>query len=570
MLSQAVNLDDKVLKGIFKNLYYPDSPYEFSVLPADILGQVYEQFLGKVIRLTAGHQAKIEEKPEVKKAGGVYYTPTYIVDYIVENTVGKLVEGKTPRQVSELRILDPACGSGSFLLGAYQHLLDWHLEYYQKSKVKSEQKRIVQVGAEDWRLTVEERKRILLNNIYGVDIDSQAVEVTKLSLLLKVLEGEKQSQSSMFQERVLPSLDANIKCGNSLIGPDFYAQQQTSMFEMEEEERYRINVFDWQTEFEEIMSAGGFDAVIGNPPYINIRILSKILGDNTKEYFKSKYFCAFKGYDIYVLFIEQGLNILKKAGHLGFIIPNKIGILDYAFKCRSLILERTSILNIVDASNLKVFGNVGVYPYIITLKKERAKDNFQTKILIAENLKSIINNSISNEIPQSSFNPEDGFTIHSSIDVESKVKTQRLVHRATLHSGTTGFSAQIISKELVEFPDKSDNHFHFIVSGNIDRYIVNLGDVTYMKNKYSMPGLSKNSKALTNNKISLYADEKIVIAGMTKRLEATYDSGGLALGVQVYAAKEMGDNPMCLLGLLNSNLLSYLFRTRFQAKHLAG
>ncbi len=117
------------------SLYYPDSPYEFSVLPADILGQVYEQFLGKVIRLTAGHQAKVEEKPEVKKAGGVYYTPTYIVDYIVENTVGKLLEGKTPeagRQSS--RILDPACGSGSFLIGAYQYLLDWHRDLVRRRR----------------------------------------------------------------------------------------------------------------------------------------------------------------------------------------------------------------------------------------------------------------------------------------------------------------------------------------------------------------------------------------------------------------------------------------------------
>jgi len=100
-----------VLQPILGGLYYPQSPYEFSVLPTEILGQVYEQFLGKVIRLTAGHRAKVEEKPEVKKAGGVYYTPTYIVDYIVQQSVGKLIEGKTPRQISKLRVLDPACGA---------------------------------------------------------------------------------------------------------------------------------------------------------------------------------------------------------------------------------------------------------------------------------------------------------------------------------------------------------------------------------------------------------------------------------------------------------------------------
>ena len=116
----------------------PDSPYEFSVLSADILGQVYEQFLGKVIRLTPGHRAVVEEKPEVRKAGGIYYTPTYIVDYIVKNTVGKLVGAENfqplrktiPKEISKIRILDPACGSGSFLLGAYQYLLDWHRDWY--------------------------------------------------------------------------------------------------------------------------------------------------------------------------------------------------------------------------------------------------------------------------------------------------------------------------------------------------------------------------------------------------------------------------------------------------------
>ena len=142
-LTPELVVDDKVLKEILRRLYYPESPYEFAAMPADILGQVYEQFLGKVIRLTAGHRAKIEEKPEVRKAGGVYYTPTYIVDYIVENTVGKLVEGKTAQEVGgltatfkeskggrPLSVLDPACGSGSFLIVAYQYLLDWYLKQY--------------------------------------------------------------------------------------------------------------------------------------------------------------------------------------------------------------------------------------------------------------------------------------------------------------------------------------------------------------------------------------------------------------------------------------------------------
>ena len=182
-LTASLKVDDKTLKGIIRNIYYPESPYEFSVLPSDILGQVYEQFLGKVIRLTPGHRAVVEDKPEVKKAGGVYYTPSYIVEYIVKNTVGKLLEGKNPKQATKLKILDPACGSGSFLIGAYQHLLDWHRDWYAANDpdkwTKGRTPNLFQGPGGDWRLTTGERKRILLNNIFGVDIDSQAVEVTK-------------------------------------------------------------------------------------------------------------------------------------------------------------------------------------------------------------------------------------------------------------------------------------------------------------------------------------------------------------------------------------------------------
>jgi type I restriction-modification system DNA methylase subunit len=324
-LTPFLKIDDKPLKDIFSNLYYPESPYEFSVLPADILGQVYEKFLGKVIRLTAGHQAKIEEKPEVRKAGGVYYTPGYIVDYIVKNTVGKLVEGKKPGPrggVSHLRILDPACGSGSFLIGAYQFLLDWHRDEYindgPENWSKGKTPRIYQSQKGEWRLTTDERKRILLNNIYGVDIDHQAVEVTKLSMLLKVLEGEDEQsigkQMLLFQERVLPDLSNNIKCGNSLIGPDFYSHQQTSLFD--EEEIYRVNAFDWNAEFAEIMKEGGFDAVIGNPPWgANIH-------DSTKKYLASCYSRVVdRMVDTYIYFIDKALRISRSKGGLGLVIP---------------------------------------------------------------------------------------------------------------------------------------------------------------------------------------------------------------------------------------------------------
>ncbi len=408
-LTLGLEIDDKILKDIIKDLYYPDSPYEFSVLPPEILGQVYEQFLGKVISLTTGHRAKVEYKPEVRKAGGVYYTPSYIVKYIVENTVGKLLEGQTPTAASELRVLDPACGSGSFLIGAYQRLLDWHRDWYvdklvpileagQNTASKEVQallpegyiapkggrgkKRnqsnnnhfpIFQAQGGEWKLTTEERKRILLNNIYGVDIDPQAVEVTKLSLHLKVLEGESEEtlskQLKLFQERALPDLGQNIKCGNSLIGWDILEGRP----EMTEEEIERINPFDWEGEFPDIMKRGGFDAVIGNPPYVRQETLG-----NFKTYLVQNYNSYHGMADLYIYFIEKSLKLLQTRGIFSMIVSSSLLKAAYAVSLRQYICQENSIRCLVDFGGLPVFTNAkDTYVCIPTVDKELMLDNVQ-------------------------------------------------------------------------------------------------------------------------------------------------------------------------------------------------
>ena len=372
-LTPTLSIDDKILHDIIRQLYYP-SPYAFNVFPVEVLGNAYEQFLGKRISLTSGHRAKIEEKPEVRKAGGVYYTPQYIVDYIVEHTVGELLKDKTPKQVGDLRVLDPACGSGSFLLGAYQYLLDWHLKTYvaeyknsgaipasppargQRPR-KSDPQAIFQDAHGGWALTTAEKKRILLNNIYGVDIDANAVEVTKLSLLLKVLENENRdsmdSQLGLWHERALPNLSNNIKCGNSLIGPDYYDNQQGALFD--EEEMLRVNVFDWSKEFADVFAGGGFDAVIGNPPYIRIQAM-KEWAPTEVEFYKQKYKSASKGnYDIYVVFVEKGLALINPKGLLGFILPHKFFNAKYGESIREIIAKGKRISHIVHFGFQQVF-----------------------------------------------------------------------------------------------------------------------------------------------------------------------------------------------------------------------
>ncbi len=393
----GLTVDDAVLKEIIRKLYYPDSPYEFSVIGADILGQVYEQFLGKVIRLTAGHQAKVEEKPEVRKAGGVYYTPTYIVEYIVRNTVGKLLEGKTAHEVAArtrtwkpakggrpLSVLDPACGSGSFLIGAFQYLLDWYRDWFVADDPKRHKDRVYQTKKGQWRLSTAERKRILLDHIYGVDIDSQAVEVTKLSLLLKVLEGETKEtlQRQLFaKERALPDLADNIKCGNSLIGPDFYRGKQLDL--LDEEERLRINVFDWQTEFRPIMQSGGFDAVIGNPPYVRMEAFKSI-----KVYLSEHYESHEERSDLYSYFIERAIDLLNPAGLFGMIVSNKFIRAKYGRPLRRVLSNRVKITCLTDFAGASVFVGATVRT-IVVLATPTRNPSIQTNYVPVPDLETL-------------------------------------------------------------------------------------------------------------------------------------------------------------------------------------
>lgn len=377
-LTLNLSIDSKVLTHIIKHIYYPESPYEFSVWTPEILGNVYEQFLGKTIRLTPGHRAKVEYKPEVKKAGGVYYTPQFIVEYIVGETVGRACKGKTPGQISKLRILDPACGSGSFLLGAYAYLLSHHLDYYTNHNPSRRRDKIYQGRDKRWFLTIKEKKRILLTNIFGVDIDTQAVEVTKLSLLLKVLEDENkdvlEKQQKLWRERALPDLGNNIKCGNSLIGLDSYDGRQARL--IADEDGQMADTFDWKTEYPNIIRSGGFDVVMGNPPYASIQTLRGHRPFEAAE-MKRRYVSAQSGsFDIYVVFIERGLQLLNPSGILGYICPHKFFNAKYGEPLRRLIAEGRYLSKVVHFTDQQVFKGATTYTCLLFLDK-RNKYKFE-------------------------------------------------------------------------------------------------------------------------------------------------------------------------------------------------
>jgi type I restriction-modification system DNA methylase subunit len=336
-------------------------PYNFAQIGVELLGSIYERYLGKTIRVTET-RAIVEEKPEVRKAGGVYYTPKYIVDYIVAQTVGKLIEGKTPKQIEKLKMLDPACGSGSFLLGAYQALLDYHMRYYTENakKKKAEQPRLIDAAESgEFRLSLEDKAAILRNNIFGVDIDPQAVEITMMSLYIKMLEGER---GAIAGQGVLPRLRDNIKCGNSLIGYDIGA--------LSAEDKERINPFDWNSKsegFGEIMAAGGFDAVVGNPPY-GAELLRA-----AKKYLSEKYPLV-SDFETSQYFIAESEKLAKRGGYVSFIIPNTLFLNLFALKFRQFILNSYTLQRVTNLSEIDVFEGATVRTVIPILVKGKGKN----------------------------------------------------------------------------------------------------------------------------------------------------------------------------------------------------
>jgi adenine-specific DNA-methyltransferase len=378
-----VSIDDNVLSHIIVNLYYPECPYEFSVLPVEILGSIYERFLGKTIRFRTvkgdTHTAIIEEKPEVKKAGGVYYTPQYIVDYIVQNTVGEKIKNKTPQEIADIRICDPACGSGSFLVGAYQYLLDYHLDYYTQAKnIKAALKggKIYEAAFQAYRLTIMEKQRILENNIFGVDIDGQAVEVTKLSLYLKLLENESgESTGELFKYSdmtLLLSLEENIKCGNSLVGTDFYLQPN---LDLTDDDRIKVNCFDWEKEFGQRIArmntndAGLFDVIIGNPPYFNIQTLGA--KSEIAQYIQKKYADIWQDKsDILFYFLAKALRLSK--GNVGFILSNAFLFSDKAQKLRNKIIDDGRLAKIVNFEQFQAFEGASITTGIFIFNSEHS------------------------------------------------------------------------------------------------------------------------------------------------------------------------------------------------------
>jgi type I restriction-modification system DNA methylase subunit len=542
-ITKSLEVDDSVIEEIVEDFYFPRSPYEFSAIPSDILGQVYERFLGEKIRLTHEHSAKIEQKPEVRKAGGVYYTPSYIVDYIIENTIGKLIEGKTPKQIEKMKIVDPACGSGSFLIGAYQYLLDYHLKYYHDNPSK-ENGELTPNG----NLTTSEKKRILVNNIYGVDIDAQAVEVTKLNLVLKAMEGEtKQSinaQLKLLHEPVLPTLSHNIKCGNSIVGHDVFEKCPGLSTDQTKE----INAFDWQLEFDEVFKEGGFDAVIGNPPWVSLsgKFANDILEDNIQDYLTQTYQGDTYRPNLYEYFVSKGLQLVKEEGMFSFVVPDRLG------QNKQFKSLRERILNSMRIEKLcyKVpFPDITADTLIFVFSN--INPNEDHKVETVEYEKSPI------DIPQRLYinDSECSWFYYKNLKVmelaqklESHQKTKKLKEFCRVSGGFIGQSS------LITDVMKSDDQDKVVKGKSINRYQVY--DCVWFDFDLD------NLKGGTRDTQKLGAQPKILIRKTGDRLICAVEETGLFPEQSLYFLYEFNDNisHWYLLSVLNSKLLTGYFR----------
>lgn len=369
-----LTVSDAVIIEIFQSLYYPNNSYEFGVIDPYIIGQIYELFLDEALVIREDGHIETQEKPEVVDSQGAVNTPKNITDIIIEETLRPLYENRTPEEVAQYRIADICCGSGNFLLSAFEYIVNYHIEYYRNHDRENAERRgdIYQLaGSTNYILSYERKRSILKNNIFGVDIDPLAVEVSKFSLLLKALENSSLEEAEAFHQRtnqrILPNLDENIKNGNSLVNMA-YARFDRSVYQ-NVSLMNKLKMFDWNAEF----GNRKFDAIIGNPPYIRVQNMVHYSREEY-DFYKSNHSpyvtAQTDALDKYYLFIEKGLTLLNDGGMLGYIVPHKFMNIKSGAKLRELLSSNSSVKKILHFETHQVFENRNTYTCILVLSKQ--------------------------------------------------------------------------------------------------------------------------------------------------------------------------------------------------------
>lgn len=520
-----------------KSGYYE---YDFSIIPADVLGSVYENYLSYQLAQSE-NEISVSKDSKKRKEQGIYYTPPYIVDFIVSNALNPVLEKcKSLKELEHIKVLDPACGSGSFLIKALDVINEKYKQFGEK-------------GDESTKV------KILTNNIYGVDLDEKAVEITRLNLLI----------NSLDQKMKFPPLDKNIKRGNSLV--------LASGDELEKfygDDSSEVRVFNWKEEFPSVFTRDnpGFDVVIGNPPYIDSESMTKTMPAD-RNYMSAHYDSAKGNWDMFCVFIEQALRLCRKNGYHSFIVPNKLISANYASEIRKILSEQNYVTLLRDYSEIKVFP-IAVYPIVYVAEKTQPGTTTTVEFAVPNKNTFKI---ISRQVDYEQFSNKGSWQLQKSQSlneltekISNPDKTKLLSEYATLTGAATVAEAYLI-KEYIS--DDSLNSLKMVNSGTIDRYSSLWGrkEIRYLGTKLLKPTISKqNLSKISEKRVAQSESSKIVIANMTRRLECMFDEKGNYLAGKSTTIVISKNNLKVLLAVLNSNLINYFIKDKFGSNHMQG
>ncbi|MHB8156142.1 MAG: Eco57I restriction-modification methylase domain-containing protein [Desulfocucumaceae bacterium] len=602
------DIDDKVLVPIIEEL----NGIDFKNVSVHIIGEVYENYLGEMLRVTKKSGLKVQEHKEQakRKSQGIYYTPEYIVDYIVKNTVGELLDlslnpspgrggkqnptrGKgamTTEEIMKIKVLDPACGSGSFLIKAF----DLFLQAYRRAAAGKQT---------SFYSDLEIKKKILQHNLYGVDLDDRAVEITKLNLMLKALDGI--NYHELKGRKLLPNLNLNIRVGNSLISGqtiEQLAEKQTAPTfpglddtininpllklhnafykEVEDEEKARlikeieveerrlnrklgdnlkgfsnldeIKPLNYQVAFPEVSKQGGFDAVIGNPPYIQQSMIPGF-SDKSKTYLLDRYCSSMGRLNTFGFFIQHGIELLKNTGKFSYIVPNTLLTQEYYNELRRFILSNTTINYIAQYKDMQ-FEDAVVENITLVLTKVRNEKNVLEVVtfengIIKESQKVVQNKYLNTYSNQFAINIDSK---------EEKLKDKLLFGGVCLLNKVANINQAIAlkydrSKSI--FSEKENDNYKPVLDGrDIERYTVKWPG-NYLK--YDV-----NAIHSCKREDIFIADNKIFFRRVGDKIIATLDKNkhyALNTLIVVTLKPDAKVEYEYLLGLLNSKLLNFYY-----------
>ncbi len=532
----SLKIDDSFLDMEAQKL----SDYDFdSEVSVNILGHIFEQSLTDLEEIQANiDNTDFDKTKSKRKKDGVFYTPEYITKYIVDNTLGKMCNEKretlnlsnvtapsNPKKLTKaeleiktnletfkewlfnLKILDPACGSGAFLNQALEYLIKEH---------KQLQNDLALMGDLFSSYTVEES--VLEHNLYGVDINEDAVEIAKLSLWLRTAQ----------KGRPLTNLADKIKCGNSLISDKSVVE----------------NAFVWEEEFKEVFENGGFDIVIGNPPYVPAESINSII----KDYLPTKYISADGRINLYIIFYELGLKVLTKNGLLGFITPYTLLKNQYYGKLRKYILENFEITEIVDFSNIKIFEDATVDSIMLFIKNN---SNYG-EITYINKIKDFEYKSYELSLMnQKDFLSNEDFAFQLGNEVLEKLLNSSLKLKNIIN-----FNQGIITgdnKELLKYVNDLD-YVKIIRGADFNKYSLTFGD-TYLD--YTNPKIHRPRKK------EIFETDKLLLRQTGSYPIVTIDNNYYYTLDTVHNGILINDKFTLkyIMSLLNSKLIKYVYQS---------